>query len=46
MSAGMSTFWALLLWAIPWIIALIIMIRAYESPSQEELERADQVQPD
>jgi hypothetical protein len=46
MSAGMSTFWALVAWAIPWIIALIVMIRAYESPSQEELERADQVQPD
>jgi hypothetical protein len=46
MSAGMSTFWALVLWAIPWIIALIIMITAYKSPSQEELERSDQVQPD
>ena len=46
MGAGMSTFMVLLAWAIPWIIALIIMIRAYESPSQEELERADQLQPD
>jgi hypothetical protein len=46
MSAGMSTFWALVLWAVPWIIALIFMIKLYESPSQEELERADQVQPD
>jgi hypothetical protein len=46
MSAGMSTFWALVLWAIPWIIALIIMISAYEPPPQDELERADQLQPD
>jgi hypothetical protein len=46
MSAGMSTFWALVAWAIPWIIALIFMIKLYESPPPEELERADQVQPD
>jgi hypothetical protein len=46
MGAGMSTFWVLVAWAIPWIIALIIMMRVYESPSREELERADQLQPD
>ena len=46
MSAGMSTFWALVAWAIPWIIALIIMIWAYKSPSREELEQSDQLQPD
>jgi hypothetical protein len=46
MGAGMSTFMVLVAWAIPWIIALIIMIRAYESPPEDELARADNVQPD
>ena len=46
MGAGMSTFWVLVAWAIPWIIALIIMFMVYRPPSREELEQLDQLQPD
>jgi hypothetical protein len=46
MGAAMSTFTVLVAWAIPIVIALIIMSRVYRSPAREELEQADQVQPD
>lgn len=46
MSAGMSTFVVLLVWAAPIVIALIFMAIYYRSPSQEELAKYDELQPD
>jgi NADH:ubiquinone oxidoreductase subunit K len=46
MSAGMSTFVVLLAWAAPIAIALIFMAMFYRSPSKEELEKYDEMQPD
>lgn len=46
MSAATSTLIALLGWALPIVIALVLMIKLYRSPSPEELAEADRVQPD
>lgn len=46
MGAGMSTFIVFLAWAAPIAVALIIMAINYRSPSAEELERYDAMQPD
>lgn len=46
MGAGMSTFVVLLAWALPIGIALILMAMYYRSPSREELEKWDELQPD
>ncbi len=46
MSAGMSTFLVLLAWAAPIAVAVVIMAFCYRSPSREELERYDALQPD
>jgi hypothetical protein len=46
MGAGMSTFVVLLAWALPIVIALILMATYYRSPPKEELDQWDALQPD
>jgi hypothetical protein len=46
MSAGMSTFVVLLAWAAPIAIAVAFMAVNYRSPTPEELEQYDKMQPD
>jgi hypothetical protein len=46
MGAGMSTFIVLLAWALPIVIAVAMMAMYYRSPSREELEQYDRIQPD
>jgi hypothetical protein len=46
MSAGLSTFIVLLAWAAPIVIGLILMRMYYHSPTEAELVKADEVQPD
>jgi hypothetical protein len=43
MSAGLSTFIVTALWALPIVIALILMVVYYRPPSLEEIRRADEV---
>ena len=43
MGAGLSTFIVTALWALPIIIALIFMVMYYQSPSMEEIRKADEV---
>jgi hypothetical protein len=46
MSAGMSTFLVTVVWALPIAIAVILMAIYYRSPSEHELRKYDQMQPD
>lgn len=46
MGAGTSTFIVLLAWAAPIAIAVGLMAKYYRSPSPEELEQYDKMQPD
>jgi hypothetical protein len=43
MSAGLSTFIAVALWALPIVIALLFMVAYYRPPSMEEIRKADEV---
>jgi len=43
MGAGLSTFIAIALWALPIIIALILMVAYYRPPNMEEIQKADEV---
>lgn len=46
MSPAMSTFMVVLAWAAPIVIALIFMIIYYRPPTEEELLKFDELQPD
>jgi NADH:ubiquinone oxidoreductase subunit K len=46
MSPGMSTFIVLAVWATPIAIGLILMRTYYRSPTEAELAKQDEVQPD
>lgn len=43
MSAGLSTFIVTAVWALPIIIALILMAAYYRPPSMDEIRKADEV---
>lgn len=46
MSAGMSTFVITAIWALPIMIAVFLMAIYYRSPTEDELRRFDELQPD
>jgi hypothetical protein len=43
MSAGLSTTIVTALWALPIVVAIILMIIYYRPPTEDEIRKADEV---